>query len=875
MIGTKVAHYEITSHLGSGGMGDVYQASDSKLGRDVAIKFLPESFARDSERVLRFEREARVLASLNHPNIAAIYGMEQAASRQFLVMELVGGETLAERITRGPLPIDEALGIAKQICEALEAAHGKGIIHRDLKPSNIKLTADGKVKVLDFGLAKANEPAPSGAGLSNSPTMLSMAGTNPGIVLGTASYMSPEQAKGRSVDKRTDIFAFGCVLYEMLSGKRVFDGEDVAEILSRVLQREPDWTLLPAGTPSGIKRLLFLCLEKNPKSRRRDAGDILIDIDLAITLSGEAVESVSRARTRAGFAWILTSGLLAFTSASLALVHFREKPPATPSEWRLDIATPVSASPLSFALSPDGRSIVFAASGSGSGVSQLWLRRLDQQTEARALPRTEGAIAPFWKPDGKSIAFVADSQLKRVDVDSGSLGVLASNVRPGGSWNASGTIIFAGAGATLQRIPDSGGQTEIVSDTGPAGWPQFLPDGRNIIFHSAAGTGAGSSALYLASLDGGVQKRLGPADSGASWLAPDRLVFVLQGRLVARHLDLNRKEFVGDPEIIADAVGTGANFQSGFSVSTGGSIAYRSGSPAGSRQLVWLDRAGNAVSKPLEVRDAAAFEISPNGMHLALDRTVQDKRDVYLMDDIGREGMKKLTLDSDAAGLPVWFSDGSQIAFESRQNGEWDIYAKSSSGGVKQPLLLEPGSQWPMSFSKDYMLYYDTRNSGELLALPLSALPFSGNDPKAIPVATKARRGTLSPDGRWVAYETTAQSERFEIFVQSFPKSAGQWQVSVNGGTHPRWRADGKELYFIYNNRLMAATVRTSGSSFGYDTPVELFQTRFAIEGTSAGASGGHPPYDVSSKDGRFLVNQLLETSTNAPISILLNWKSK
>src|SRR5262245_32694165 len=310
MIGTKVAHYEITSHLGSGGMGDVYQASDPKLGRDVAIKFLPESFARDTERVARFDREARVLASLNHPNIAAIYGMEQTTSRKCLVMELVGGETLAERIKRGPLPIDEALGIAKQICEALEAAHDKGIIHRDLKPANIKITPDGKVKVLDFGLAKAIEPAPSAAILPNSPTMVSMAGTNAGVIMGTASYMSPEQAKGRSVDRRADIFAFGCVLYEMLTGRPAFDGEDVAEILSCVLQRQPDWTLLPAGTPSGIQKLLSLCLEKNPKSRRRDAGDILIDIDLAVTQTGGATESVSRAPSRAAFAWILTSALL-------------------------------------------------------------------------------------------------------------------------------------------------------------------------------------------------------------------------------------------------------------------------------------------------------------------------------------------------------------------------------------------------------------------------------------------------------------------------------------------------------------------------------------------------------------------------------------
>jgi eukaryotic-like serine/threonine-protein kinase len=501
MIGTKLAHYEITSHLGTGGMGEVYQATDSKLARSVAVKFLPEAFSHDSERVARFEREARMLASLNHPHIAGIYGLEESGERKFLVMELVEGETLAERIKRGPIPVDESLSIAKQICEALEAAHEKGIVHRDLKPGNVKITPDGKVKVLDFGLAKAFEAEASKSNVSQSPT-LSMAATNAGMILGTAAYMSPEQVKGQQVDRRTDIFAFGAVLYEMFTGRAVFEGEDVQDILGAVLKSEPDWTRLPAETPPGVRKLLRLCLEKNAKNRRSDATDVRVDIEQALVEPVTAMPETPPARG-ARLAWIaFAAALLAAVVLAIPAVRYlRETPPSSPPETRTEIVTPATEDPISFALSPDGRQIVFAASGGGA--SRLWLRSL-AATAAQPLAGTEGAVSPFWSPDSRSIGFFADNKLKRLDIGGGAPQTLATvSTTRGGTWNADGVILFTPAqGSPLFRVPASGGEavavTKLDRQTSHR-FPFFLPDGRQFLF-LAQGTPE-TAGIYLGSLD--------------------------------------------------------------------------------------------------------------------------------------------------------------------------------------------------------------------------------------------------------------------------------------------------------------------------------------------------------------------------------------
>ena len=687
----------------------------------------------------------------------------------------------------------------------------------------------------------------------------------------------------RNVDKRTDIFAFGAVLYEMLTGKRCFDGDDVSDILSAVLRVEPDWTRLPAGLPSNVRNLLRLCLEKNAKNRRSDATDVRLDIELALkepTVTESGSTPLLGRSSKAG--WIAAT-VVALALLSLAAVHFQEKPPAEPPEMRVDITTPATFLALQFALSPDGRSIVFVASGDGA--QRLWLRRLDY-AEAQALTGTEGGQYPFWSPDGKSIAFFADAKLKRVDLAGGAPTVLTDAAPVGGAWNADGVILFRTTLApAISRInAGSGGQPATVTQVQGVGnlrSPHFLPDGKHFLFYVQAV--ANVQGLYLGSLDGGVPKRLGPADSPAVPLPPDRILYIQQGKLLVRRLDLGRGELIGDPETVADDVGTDGNNIGGFSVSADGRVAYRSGG-SGSSQLTWLDRSGKPAGKPLDpdTNSLVAAEISPDGRRVAVDRTVQSNRDVWLI-DLLRGGMTRFTFDAATDGYPVWSADGIQIAFESSRKGNFDIYIKPSNGsGLEQPLLEAPGSQWPNDFSKDgkFLLYFDASNSGDLMVLPMSGAnegpagrsnqDSTGNERKPIPVATTTfveRTGAFSPDGRWVAYDTN-ESGKFEVVVQAFPNPNGKWQVSTGGGEYPRWRADGKELYFVADGKLMAAAIHVSGTSIDAATPTPLFPLRINNSAT------GRQQYAVS-RDGRFLVNQQTEASTVTPITLILNWRPK
>jgi serine/threonine protein kinase/Tol biopolymer transport system component len=862
-IGTQLGSHEITALLGKGGMGEVYRARDTKLKREVAIKILPEEFSRDGDRVSRFQREAEVLASLNHPNIAGIYDLAEASGTRFLVLELVEGETLADRIAQGPIPVEEALALAKQICEALEAAHERGIIHRDLKPANVKITSSGKVKVLDFGLAKATDASPTSAALSNFPTMLS--GTMRGLIIGTAAYMSPEQAKGRPVDRRTDIFAFGCVLYEMLAGRPVFEGEEVAEILAQVLTRDPDWTRLPTHVPLRIRELLRFCLQKDVKKRRSDAADLRIDIEEAMT-EPEAVASAVAPGRQLRLAWGVAA-VASFLLAVLAAVHFREKAPESP-EMRLEISTPSTSAPLEFALSPDGRYIVFVASGNGP--QRLWLRALDK-TDAQPMSGTEGANDPFWSADSRSIGFTATGKLKRIDIAGGPPQELANTSVPRtGAWNGSGTILFSASVGPLLRIASSGGEpvavTRFDARQSDHRFPQFLPDGRHFVFY-AAGTPDGTG-IYLGSLDGGESKRLAGADTAGVYLAPGRIAFVRQSTLFAQHLDLERAELTGDPIRVADSVATNGVGFGGFSASVDGRLAYRGG--AGLRQLTWYNRVGKVVGVAGE-SDPYLFypELSPDGRRVALQRSVtQNFVDVWLT-DLVRGGTTRFTFDPAIDGAPLWSPDGISIAFASNRKGPYGLYLKPSSGAGAEQLLLEtPNHSYPQDWSKDgrFLLYSQTDPK---TGRDLWALPMTGNDRKPIAVVNtrfEELNGQFSPDGRWVAYETN-ESGRFEIIVQPFPVPSSKWPVSTGGGIQPRWRADGKELYFIgLDRKLMAASVTASGVTFAVGTPVALFPAPPLVPG----AGFNKHQYAVSS-DGRFLINQAVEESTTTPITVILN----
>ena len=880
MIGTKLAHYEITNHLGSGGMGDVYQATDSKLGRSVAIKFLPEAFKHDAERVTRFEREARVLASLNHPNIAAIYGFEQSASHHFLVMELVPGETLAERIRRGAIPTDEAFAIANQICDALEAAHEKGVVHRDLKPANVKVTPEGKVKVLDFGLAKAFETDATDAASSNSPT-LSMAATKAGVILGTAAYMSPEQAKGRAVDKRTDIFAFGALLYEMLTGHPAFEGEDVGEILARVIEREPDWSKLPPKLPGRITELLKRCLEKDPRKRRRDAADVRIDIEQAGT-EPEAVplpsgEGAPKGRVRA--AWFAAT-LATAAAVALAIPYFRSAPPAPP-ETRLEINTPATTDPASFALSPDGRQIVFVASGDGA--PRLWLRSL-ATTGAQPLAGTEGAVYPFWSPDSRSVGFFAGSSLRRLDIGGGAPQTVAiGHVGRGGTWNADGVILFGSNGTPLFRVPATGGEPVAVTTLDRQTshrFPSFLPDGRQFLFY-AQGTPE-TTGIYLGALDSAETRRLTAADAAGVYLSSvdgldgvdgGWLLSVRGGTLLAQRLDLEQKALTGDPATLADPVAfDAATFASAVSVSAAGLLAYREGG-TNRRQLAWFDRSGKAMGAmgAPDENDLRTVALSPDGQRVATHRTVQANTDIWLLD---ATRTTRFTFDAGTDTFATWSPDGRWITFTSNRTGKSgvrDLYRKPSNSAGNEELFFESAEdKSPQSWSNDgrFLIYIAAASagaSGDLMVLPITGerKPFV-----FLKTSFDERSPQFSPDGRWVAYQSN-ESGINQIYVRPFPGPGGQWQISTAGGVQPRWGRDGRELYYIApDGKLMAVLTAVKDNAIEPGTPIVLFQTRIWGGGRNA---NNRQQYDVA-RDGRFLINTVLDDSSSS-ITLLMNWK--
>jgi serine/threonine protein kinase len=865
MIGRRLAHYDITAHLGSGGMGEVYQATDTKLGRSVALKFLPESVAHDRERVARFRQEARTLASLNHPHVAAIHGLEEVEGRRFLIMEYVPGETLAERVGRRPIPLDEALSIARQIAEALEAAHEKGIVHRDLKPSNVKITPGGQVKVLDFGLAKLGESQADGRGgegLSDLATPAT-AITHTGVVLGTAAYMAPEQARGHDVDSRADIFAFGCVLYEMLAGRRAFDGDNVAEIVSRVLQREPDWSRLPSSVPSSIRQLMRLCLNKDPKKRRQSAGDVRIDLEQALAEPVDALPRVASRRVKlARLAWIASASLLISALAVPAWIHFREVPA---SEVRLQIQTPPTLRPLHFALSPDGRYIAFVASeSSGDGPQRLYLRAMDN-TVARPLARTEGAQHPFWSADSRSLGFFASEKLFRIDLSGGPPQPLATAVNPqGGAWSEDGTILFSpNTVSPLLSVPESGGPSVAVTHLDPPRQtghmrPSFLPGERRFLFY-AQGEGE-VSGTYLASLDGGTPRRLTAATS-AEFLQPDRIVFIQEGALVTRRFDATQGELTGDLLTLADSLRQGA-----FSVSTTGAVAYRAGGGVLTR-MTWFDRFGTFQKN--ESFNLNAPDLSPNGRHLAFDATARGNRDVWLRDLEHGGDPLRFTTHPDVDGFPLWSPDDLQIVFESKRNGNFDLWIKPFSGAADTEKFLygTADNEWPLDWSNDGRFLLYRRSNLNYASSDLLALPMTGEDRTPVVVANSSfeeRLGEFSPDGNWVAYETD-ESGRREIKVQAFPDPRGVvYPVSTSGGTAPRWSSNGKSIYFATEEKMMVVRVTATGPALQLGPPVPLFSVHVPFQ--------VFRPQYVIADDGRFLVSNLqVDDSGVTPITLILN----
>jgi eukaryotic-like serine/threonine-protein kinase len=882
-VGAKLGPYEIVSALGVGGMGEVYRAIDTRLKRQVAVKVLPAAFTADSDRLARFQREAEVLASINHPNIASIHGLEDAGGIKALVLELVEGPTLADRIAQGPIPLTEALRIALQIAEALEAAHEQGIIHRDLKPANIKVRGDGTVKVLDFGLAKAMEPTGTQRNdVTHSPT-LSMHATQAGIVLGTAAYMSPEQAAGKPVDKRSDLWAFGVVLLEMLTGRSPFAGETAPETMAAVMMREPDWSRLPPDTPATITKLLHRCLEKDRKSRLPDVAVARLDIE--DTLAGRVDAPVmAKAPAQQPYArWKAMSALgaavLAGGAVGVAIVLGLRPAPAEALVTRSEISTPSSSAPTHFVLSPDGRRLAFIAGT--NNVMQLWVRALDQ-VSGQPLAGTDGATYPFWAPDSRALGFFAEGKLKRVDLTGGAPQILADGNGGGGTWSTDGVIVFgAGPGRPLMRVPAGGGTAVEVTHTQVGGdlGPQFLPDGRILYLHVG---GDGLGQVLVTSLGGGEPVPVVQSTSAAVYAAPGYLLRVSQGVLTAQRFDPAPAVLSGDPIPVAQAVvENNGGYRSAFSVSPAGIVAHRGGVAGGVRQLLWMDRAGKPLATLGPPDDAApsSFALSPDGQRMAIARNVQSNPDIWIT-DVTREVATRFSFDPAAEYSPIWSPDGSQIVFRSlnrKDFGSSDLFVKPANGSAdERPFLVTPQPKTPLDWSRDgrFVLYaaLDPKTRSDLWALP------TDGGAKPVPIVQTAfdeTQGQFSPDTRWVAY-TSNESGRDEVYLRPFPDAGGKWQVSAGGGSQPRWRQDGRELFYIaVDAKLMAVPIAAAPQerAVTVGTPTPLFVTRLASgPGISLSGYQSRALYAITS-DGRFLMNTTLEADRQSPIILVQNWQ--
>ena len=881
----SIGHYRIAEKIGEGGMGEVYRATDTKLKRDVALKVLPDAFARDEERMARFTREAQLLASLNHPHIAAIHGVEEAEGKRALVMELVDGETLAERLKRGPMPLEETIGVAKQIAEALEDAHERGIIHRDLKPANAKITPSGVVKLLDFGLAKALEEdatAPSSPHLSHSPT-LSAAGTHAGVILGTAAYMSPEQARGQKADRRSDIWSFGAVFLEMLTGKMAFSGDTVTDVLANVLAREPEWEALPASTPPSVRRLLRRCLQKNVKKRLQAIGDarLLLEEYLEDPHTSEALALPVLPRVpawRRALPWAVAA--VSALALAASLLWLRPAPVAS-DPIRLD--TQLSSEPLfsdvgsAITVSPDGTRLAYVV-GDGNKRS-LHIRTLDQ-LQGSPLSGTEEAYHPFFSPDGKWVGFVTRSELKKVSFSGGApLTLCPVNISRGASWAPDDTIIFTpNPGAGLFRVAAAGGEpkplTELREGEASHRWPQVLPGGKAAIFSSSTSTSNFDDAnIELVMLETGERKVLHRGGSSARYVASGHLVYAREATLFAAPFDLRRLELTGSPAPVLEGIASNPFHGSAqFDVSANGLLVYLGGGQQLYRyKMVWVDRDGNPTPLTEEEKTYGEPHFSPDGSKLAVQvyESGRTNADVWVY-DLKRGVPTRLTFDESDEAAPFFSPDGERVVFSADSSGATNIYWKRADGSGETERLTESQlTQWASSFSPDgkHIVFHQS-NAGT--ASDIYVLPLAGERKPEVFLQTPftEAEAAFSRDGRWLAYQSN-ESGTVEIYVRPFPSGSGKWQISTNGGRYARWSPDGRELYYRNDDGLAVVSVDPSGGSFVADKPRQLFKGPYlslSIYGSTLA------DYDVSPDGRRFVMMEGEQQLRNTKVTVVFNW---
>ena len=923
MIGTALGQYRITAALGAGGMGEVWRARDEKLGREVALKVLPVGFAEDAERLARFEREAKVLASLNHPNIAHLYGMETAmpamsgtatatrtdagveegpassiqhpapgeAAVTYLVMELVEGEGLDEVIARGPVPVDEAVAIALQVAEALEAAHEAGVVHRDLKPANIKLRPDGTVKVLDFGLAKTWQAEGEASSLSLSPTLTQHA-TAAGVILGTAAYMSPEQAAGTAADRRADIWAFGVVLWEMLTGRRLFEGETLSHVLASVLKDEVDPARLPLGLPRGLRGLIGRCLERKPTRRLQAIGEARIALeDVKREPAGHAVAAeAASVRTGGGrpsaakLPWAVASIATALLAA-VAAVGFWSGDQASPRDRRVlraNIPTPPGSSfaleafaPGSGTVSPDGSRLVFAVVGA-DGRRALWVRRLDEMVP-RPLPGTEGASYPFWSPDNRHVAyFSGDGNLRKIDTTGGPpVTICPAPNGKGGSWNDRDQILFTPLhNSAIHVVSAAGGEPrEVISKADGVTsqrFPHWLPGGR-FLYLARSTEGPEHDRVMVASLDDPSPGRELLAAPSNVVVASGFLLFIREGTLMAQPFDPERAELNGDAVPLAEDVMYMAAARFGaFSASDNGVLLYNTGRVVMHSELAWVDRSGEVIAN-VGVGDLFFdLRVSPDGRSAAVVELEAGAgtSDIWIY-DLERGLRTRFTFDPNNDWYPVWSIDGTRIDFASSPAGDNEIWSNEVGGaGTPEAVFRSENHQvYPQSWSPDgSRLVFErvgVQNNADLLALPSD-----GGEPVALVASSFSEsHGSVSPDGRWMAF-VSDESGVDHIYVTTFPEPARRWQISSEGGIYPRWSSVGAELFFVNPEGMLVATeIDTSGPTLTVGGSTDLFKLNL---------TGVYRyPYDVAPDGERFLIIRGSESANSDPMAVVLNWDAE
>jgi len=885
--GQTLAHYRIVEKIGEGGMGVVWKAVDTTLDREVAIKVLPEAFAGEVERLARFEREAKVLATLNHPNIAGIYGLHEHDGIRFLAMEMVAGEELAARVDRGPIPLAEALDIGGKIADALEAAHAAGIIHRDLKPANIKLTPDGKVKVLDFGLAKAlaSDPASGDPDPEMSPTMTS-AGTIAGMILGTAAYMSPEQARGQPVDVRADVWAFGVVLFEMLCGKRLFDGKTVSDTLASVLKIEPDWKDLPDDTPPAVRRLLRRCLAKEPEDRLHHIADARIEIRDA--LSGDSPDEIkfsgtpqAQARGSRVLPWAIAALGVVIAAGALWLGNPFSKPALRPT---LSLAAPFPPETRLYndqlgnlAVSPDGDYLAVVLMQ--ASVRQIFLRALDDPRTA-PIEGTEDATMPFFSADGRWLGFFAGGKLRKVSVDGGTPLTIceAPGLNRGASWGPGDVVVFSpGVDTSLMMVPGSGGTptpiTTIDEESNERShrWPHVMPDGDAVLFtvgYLDSSESYEESPIDAVRISTGERKTVLQGASFAKYVESGHLVFARGGFLFAVPFDPDALEVHGTPvPVVEDVMGSRSSGLAYMDVSANGLLAFITGEQTFARRvLAWAYPDGTTERLATPAHTYSGPRLAPDGRRVAVTMLGETSADTWIY-DIERETTTRLTFEGNNF-VPVWSPDGKWIAFGSDRGGRSAVYRKPSDGSGDVELLLgdDDKTYTPNSWSPDgrYLAVDDLSGTSSISILSLE----DGEITEFLHTDRDEYMSAFSPDGKWIAYQGD-ESGRYEIYVRPFPGPGGKWQISVNGGAEPYWSRDGSRIFFRNNQQFFAVDVETSGGSFRAGRPQVTVEDVEQLTGEQS--------YSVDSNGERFLKLVRADEGETGPdrVVVVVNWFDK